>query len=843
MTERFYTNFELDFDYVLLSYYENGKKRNERVKIKPYLFIPSALDEAEYETFDGKKVHRVDFDSVREAREFVRSYENAPNIQIYGSPLYHYVHIYEHFKDLKFNKDHLKILNHDIETDNVGGYPIEQMANKEINVITLKLFGHKNIFVFGLGEYETKEPELLKLLEDGYKIYYKNCADEKELLRCLMQFWKKIQPDIVTGFNVRLFDIPYILKRLYLHFDEDTVNKSLSPFGKIKKSVVNIFNKDRDIFDIVGVPTMDYIDIYKKFSMGVEESYSLNYLSNKILNASKLDYSEYGSLAKLQQGNWNKYVDYNIIDVIRVEQIDDVVNYMDIAFEIAYETGTNYNDSLTTIRVWDVMIHNYLMDRKRVVPNSSDNRKDRQIAGGYVKDPHVGRHKWVMSFDFKSLYPHLCMTFNISPDTYLGTFKPIVGPMSVDKILDGQLDQYTSTLVEKQVTVTGCGTVFSTKKQGFVPAIMEHLFKLRAEHQKKEDHYTKLAVESNDKEAEKLATIFGNKSYAVKILLNSGYGALSNEFYRFFHNLIAESFTLSGQASIRTVEIAINRGLNKYMNTDNVDYICAIDTDSVYINLSDVVEKKCTEDPVDFLEKFSDTVQGWIQEGLEELYKRTNAFKKKLFMSLESIGPAIWIAKKRYVMSLPSYKKVRYNPPKIKIMGIEAVRSSTPLIARNWIKEAIPLALEGRQDDLKRFIDAKWDQFIKSSFADIAQPKGTNDLEKYSDKNKIYGAKTPMHVRGALLFNNYVKNMGLENDIELIKSGDKVKSVYLKLPNPLMENAISIPEELPNELKFFTEYIDYEKQFNKTFLDALSRLTGAAGINLSSDIDMDQFLV
>lgn len=843
MTNSFYTHFEMDWDYVLLSYYdENGKKHRKKEKIKPYLFIPSALDNAEYKTYDGKPVMRVDFDSVKEARNFVRGYEGVQNFKIYGTPLYHYVHVYEHFKNQKVNRNLIKILNHDIEVDTTEGFPTQGLADKPINAVTLKLFGGKDIYVLGIGEYKTTEPELLKLLDNGYKIYYKNCVDEKELLHHLWSIWQRIDPDVVTGWNVKIFDIPYIIRRASYLFSEDFVTK-LSPFGKIKTETITYFKKEIEVFEIVGVPILDYMDVYKKFNMGVEESYSLNYLSSKILGKSKLDYSEYGTLAKLQEDNWNKFIDYNIIDVVRVEEIDTHVSYMDIAFEIAYETLTNYTDCFGTIRVWDTMIHNYLMDEKRVVPFSADNRKERSIAGGYVKDPQIGKHKWVMSFDFKSLYPHLCMTFNISPDTYLGIFKPIVGMSSVEKILDGQIDHYQDILVKQNATITGCGTVFSRSKKGFVPALMERLFELRAEHSANETKYTELAAKTKDPEAEALSKIYANKSYAIKILLNSGYGALSNEFYRFFADLIAESFTLSGQLAIKTVEKFVNDNLNKFMGTTDIDYICAIDTDSIYIKLDAIVEKHCTDvDPVDYLEDFSSTIQGWIQEGLEHLYKQTNVFQKKLFMSMEAIGPAIWVAKKRYVMSLPSFKKIRYNPPKIKVMGIEAVRSTTPAIVREWITTAIPMALMDNSDnDLKKYIDDKWEEFLKLSFDDIAMPKGTNDLEKYADSKMIYGPKTPMHVRGALLFNNYIKRMGWEQDIDLIKSGDKVKSMYLKLPNPLMENVISIPEELPGSMKDFYDYIDYETQFDKTFLDPFKRITSAAGINLSSNIQIGDF--
>lgn len=325
-------------------------------------------------------------------------------------------------------------------------------------------------------------------------------------------------------------------------------------------------------------------------------------------------------------------------------------------------------------------------------------------------------------------------------------------------------------------------------------------------------------------------------------MLNSGFGALSNEYYRFFHDNLAESFTLSGQLAIKTVEIFVNKRINELMETTDVDYICAIDTDSIYINLSDVVRKYCKDaDPVDYLEELSDTIQEWIQEGLEHLYKQTNAYQKKLFMGLEAIGPGIWIAKKRYIMSLPSFKKIRYNPPKIKIMGIEAVRSTTPLIVRNWIKDAIPMALKGDSTEIKTYIDEKWDEFVQLPFDSTAMPKGTNDLEKYSDRQMIYTKGTPLHVRGALLFNHHIKKNNWDKEIDVIKSGDRVKTMYLKLPNPLMENVISVPEEIPGKLKEFEDYIDHQKQFDKTFLDAFTRITNAAGINLSSNISMDSF--
>lgn len=486
----------MDWDYLLLAYYENGKKKNERIKLRPYLFIPSATNNIEYHTYDDKPVMRVDFESVKEARNFASNYEDVPNFKIYGSPLYHYVYIYENFKNQTPNPSQIRVLNHDIEVDTSTGFPTHNMADKEVNAITMKIFGSKDVYVLSFWDYDPEalkqpEPEIQKLLDAGYKINHKKCKDEKDLLRSFIRIWDYLQPDAVSGWNCRMFDIPYLIKRISFLFGEEAAKK-LSPFGKLKTNTINIYGKDNDIYEIVGIPTIDYIDLYKKFKFGVEESYSLNYLSNKILNATKLDYSEYGSLAKLQVQNPEKFVSYNIIDVIRVEQIDEKVKYMDMAFTVAYETLTNYADSLTTIRVWDTLIHNYLMDRNKVVPFKTDNRKDRSIAGGFVKEPQLGKHKWVMSFDFKSLYPHICMTYNISPDTYLGILKDIFGVTSVEKIMAGELDKHHDIMVKQNVCVTGAGTVFSKKKKGFLPAIMEEFFDLRASYQKEEEQKTKL---------------------------------------------------------------------------------------------------------------------------------------------------------------------------------------------------------------------------------------------------------------------------------------------------------------------------------------------------------------
>lgn len=877
MSNIFYTNFDVDWDNILISGYKDGVKFNIKEKVKPYLFISSAV-ETQYKSFDGKDVARIDFDSIGEARKFIKSYQYNQEIKVYGLPMFQYVYMYDHFKNNVPDTSLIKILNFDIETDNSNGYPDSNLADKQINVITLKLFGSKECYTLALGNWDggEHEVEIQKLRDAGYHLNFKSFEQEKDLLKEFVKIWKNLKPDVITGWNIDGFDVQYIIKRLKYNFGDKYPYK-LSPFGKIKSGKVEVYNKQIDSYNIVGIPSLDYMKIYKKFTPGREESYSLNYLSGKLINATKLDYSEYGTLSDLQKKDFAKYISYNIIDVIRVEQIDQTINYMSIAFEIAYESKTTFTDCFGTIRVWDVMIHNYLMDRNTVVPLYTGKMKSQSIEGGYVKQPIIGKHKWVMSFDFKSLYPHLCMSFNLSPETFVGMFERIKDD-PVKYFLENKILAIHDKLVEKNVCIAGNGAIYKRDKQGFIPAIMENLFAKRASHSAEEEHYTKLLEkirevklkrgltekltgsvsiddqtnfdDLTDKEILQLErkytikeTQCARNSWAIKILLNGGYGAITNDSNRFFSNDIAESFTLSGRMSTKTVERYVNKKLNGILNTDGQDYIIACDTDSIYVKLDTLVErfKGKDQDPVDFLEEYSDTIQQWIKEALETIYYQTNIFQKKLRMSLESIGSAIWTAKKKYMMSLPSYKKVRYNPPKIKIQGIEAVRSSTPRIIREWIKKAIPIALSDNDQALKKFVDDKWGEYINLGFNDISMPKGTNDIEAYYDKTNIYKDATPMHIRGCLLYNHYLEQNNLTDHIEKIKSGDKIKVMYLKLPNPIMENAISTPEELPGELNVFEKYIDYEKQFEVSFLNPIKRITEAADINISDQINIEQF--
>ena len=473
--DTFYTYVGQHWDDILVSGYENGIKFNRKVKYTPYLFVPG---NGEFKTVDGKNLSRIDFDSIKEAREFAKQYDEIANFKIYGLSNYPYVYLYEKYRKLSVDAKKIRVGNLDIETDSQDGYGNIQLADRAIVSITIKVLREKEIFVLGLKPYQTEEPELLDMIAKGYKIKYVECVNEAMLLRRFIKIWRHLELDATMGWNSKMFDIPYIIKRIKQTLTEKDALE-LSPFNRIDKGEVTMYGRVNDVFTICGVPHLDYIEVYQKFSTpanGREESYTLNYISGKILKATKLDYSEYRTLAALYNQNFNKFIDYNIIDVLRVEQLEEYLKYLELVFTIAYFAGINYEDTFGTIRPWDIMIHNYLMDRGIAIPTKVRNTKERQIAGGHVKDPHVGRHEHVISFDFTSLYPMLIQSFNISPETLLGSFDPVVGDYSVDKILSGIMSQYVDEMVENNVAITGKGTVFSRDKQGFMPALMQELF-------------------------------------------------------------------------------------------------------------------------------------------------------------------------------------------------------------------------------------------------------------------------------------------------------------------------------------------------------------------------------
>lgn len=849
---KFYTNVSLYRNDILLRGYENGKRFQQTIPYRPYVFVPSRGNiDTPYRNLKGQKFDKMEFPTISEASNFVNEYKDYDNFSIYGlsaRPHFVYTFIRDHFPgNIEYDPKVISVVSLDIETASDDGFPDIATANKEVIAITVRRNG-KSV-VLGCHPYNVKDDS----------VTYMHCSSERDLLEKFIQVWRseEYNPDVLTGWNVEFFDIPYLVNRIKRELG-DVYAKKLSPWNVLNKRKVTIVGREHEVYDPAGVTILDYMQLYRKFTFVMQESYKLDHIAHVELGERKIDYSdEYESLHDLYEKNFDLFIDYNIKDVVLVDRLDEKLKLIEQVYALAYDGKVNFQDTFTSVRMWDIIIHNYLMDKNIVVPPIQIKEKERQIMGAYVKDPQVGMHKWVVSFDLNSLYPHLIMQYNISPETFVDTISSLSFDDGIDRILDGALNDMgiRNELEAQNVTVAASGCMFDKDRIGFLPELMQKMYDDRVV-------YKKLMLEAKQRyehthsyEDEKAISANHNMQLAKKIQLNSAYGALGNNYFRWFDPKFAESITKSGQLSIKWIERKMNAYLNKLFNTENEDYVLACDTDSMYITLDRLVdqvfaskrneyesESDWTAAVVAFLDRVCEQkLEPFIDKGYEELAEYVNAYGQKMTMKREAIAnKGIWTAKKRYILNVYNNEGVQYSEPKLKMMGIEAVRSSTPSAVRTKIKEALGIIMNQTEDDLIKFIDNFRQEFKTLPFEDVAFPRGCKGLSTYSDAASIFKKGTPIHVKGALLFNNELKKKNLLKKYQPVYEGEKVKFCYLKVPNPLREHVVATTGELPKELEL-DKYIDYDTQFEKAFLDPLSTVVNAIGWHTEKQMSLEAF--
>jgi DNA polymerase elongation subunit (family B) len=818
---RFYTNVQMVGDHFLVRGYENGKHFMTREKFYPTLFVPSKKN-TEYKTLNGECVEPIQPGTVRECREFIKKYTDVQGFSIHGNDRYIYQYISETYPEdeVKFDINKIKVTTIDIEVASENGFPDVESAAEEVLLITLQDYNTKQILTWGLGKFNNQQSN----------VKYRSFTNEHDLLNDFINWWmiEENTPEVITGWNSELYDIPYLVRRIDRVLGEKLM-KRMSPWGLVTESETFISGRKHISYDIGGVSQLDYLNLYKKFTYKAQESYRLDHIANVELGQKKLDHSEFDTFKDFYTKGWQKFVEYNIIDVELVDRLEDKMKLIELALTMAYDAKANYADVFSQVRMWDTIIYNYLKKKNIVIPPNVRSDKDSKYAGAYVKEPIPGVYDWVVNFDLNSLYPHLIMGYNISPETLVEERHPSV---SVDKILNKQL----TFEMYKDYAVCANGAMYRKDVRGFLPELMEKIYEDRTIYKKKMLAAKQEYEKKKTKELEKEIARCNNIQMARKIQLNSAYGAIGNQYFRYFKLANAEAITLSGQVAIRWIEEKMNTYLNKLLKTKEVDYVIASDTDSIYLNMGPLVEtvykgrEKTTESVVSFLDKVAKVeLEKYIESCYQELADYVNAYDQKMQMKRENIADrGIWTAKKRYILNVWDSEGVRYEEPKLKMMGIEAVKSSTPAPCRQMIKDGLKLMMSGTEEQVIKFIDKCRSDFKKLPPEQIAFPRTASDVRKYHSHSDIYMKGTPIHIRGALLFNHYIKEKKLTNKYSLIGNGEKIKFIYLKKPNIIQENIVSFIQDFPLELGL-DKYIDYELQFEKSFLEPLKSILDAIG--------------
>ena len=842
--KKYYTHVLCYGNNILYRGIKDGRRVKQKIEYSPTLYFPTNK-KTEWRSLQGDVLEPKIFGSINEAKEFIKKYEEVQNFKMFGNTRLEYAFIADNQKGIiDWDIKDLDIAIIDIEVGSENGFPDPADANEPITAIAVRRL-HGGTVVYGCGDFVNKDPN----------VEYKKCRDEYTLCKTFLADWEENTPDIISGWNIKFFDIPYMHNRFQKIIGPD-FTKKLSPWNAVVAREKVIKGKRQTAYEIFGVSCLDYIELYRWYAPSgkSQESYKLDHIASVELGTNKLDYSEYDNLHQLYKLNYQKFIEYNIKDVQLIVDLEDKLKLIELAATLAYDTKTNFEDVFAQTRMWDSLINCYLMEQKIIVPPKERKEKDSAFEGAYVKDPQVGSHDWVASFDLNSLYPHLLIQYNISPETIIEPqnytdemHRMISEGVNVEKLLHKKID----TSVLKGVTLTPNGQFFTTEKQGFLPKMMVEMYEDRKKFKKlmlkaQQDYQNETDADKKH-EIEKLIARYNNLQLAKKVSLNSAYGALGSQYFRFYDLRQALAVTQAGQLSIRWIENKLNAYMNKLLKTEDKDYVIASDTDSIYLRLGELVDmvyqkSKDVDKVIAFMDKVcEDSLQPYIDKSYQELASYVHAYEQKMIMKREALADkGLWTAKKRYVLNVYNNEGIAYKEPKLKVMGLEMVKSSTPGVIREKMKEVLHLMMRGTEEDVHTFIDDFHNEFMKLPPEDISSPRGCNGIAEYSDSTILYKKGTPIHVKGAILYNHYLKKMNLDKQYQMIQEGEKLKFAYLKSPNPFKDTVVSFPTRLPKEFGL-NEYIDYELQFEKAFLEPIRVVLDCMGWKTEKQNSIEDF--
>jgi DNA polymerase elongation subunit (family B) len=832
--KRFYTSVESRGSNILLRGYDDGQPFAHKIKYQPYIFLPDP--EGDWKSFEGKNkprpLSKKTFESMPDCREYIKEYGGVEGKRMFGCDNFVRQYISSHFKGkIEWDFDLIQTKFLDIETEVVDGFPNVDEAKERILLITV---GDRNKGVDGRHKvicFSWQDADRTKYLdnidEKKYDVELRVYKDEKIMLASFLQWWKSETIDVFGGWNSETFDVPYIVNRMVNVLGEPAT-AFLSPWRTITPRSVIKNNREHITYEISGITHLDLLDLYKKFVPGSQESWKLDYIAQQELGKGKAE-NPYESFSDFYEKAWDKFVNYNLIDTILLIELDEQKKMISQAMTLAYFAKCNYGDIVSAMRLWESIIHNYFEDQQvaEVLGKQKNSRKD--IVGAYVHDPRVGRYVWACSVDATSLYPSIMMQQNLSPECIVD-----MSDETIETILAGTFK------VEDGLCLSGNGLLTRTDELGFIPILVKRMFDLRKATKKRMLELKKGGATDAEVDALDLEQL------AYKIALNSFYGICALPYFKYYDSRIAEAVTSTGQVIIKSAMKYLNEIMNKVMQTKDVKYAFYGDTDSMYFTMEKFVEKYCKDkndqDVVTYIENFVFKIlQPELNKRLEKLAMSMGAKESKIDFKLECIGTTlIMTAKKKYAFDVLYAEGVRYEEPKMKVMGIEIVRSSTPGAIKDYLKKTLELTLRSTEKEVQKYIAEVKSSFLQKTLREVACPIGINGLDTYSDRANIYSKGTPMHVRGALLYNHHLQQRGLDKKYPLIGDGEKVKFVMLKQPNTIHENVIAFPNNLPSELGL-EKYFDVKTQYEKVFLTPINRILEAVGWSAIERVNLEEF--
>lgn len=825
MNREYYTNAVVKYGKVFYrgySFDEHGNRHRVHTKLdyKPTLYVETKDETSEYKCLHGRRLAPKQFTSIPEAREFVKSFEDVMYICGYQPSRFEYNFLIVTFPEkMELGITDINVASVDIETTTDHGKIDTVNTPEEITLISYQNIKTKALVTWG------SRPSIVE--------NFVLCKNEQDMFHRFIKHVEMDDPDVLTGWNIAGFDIPYIINR-GTKIVGNAIQR-LSPFQMIEVKDEEIKGRASQKFTIVGRTILDMLELYLKFTFVKRVNNKLETIAMAELGVGKLK-NPCATFKEFYMLEWDTFVSYNQIDVIRVSELEDKLGLIALAMAIAYKAKINLGDVYGPVKIWECMILGKLFAENTLVSIKRPHNSSNGIEGAYVHEPKKGFVGWGVSIDAEALYPSIVVGLNMSPETLLGMNMDA----SVSSLMGG------SDFSDKDYAIAANGSMYSKDKQGIIPRIMQEIKEERNISKKEMLVAKQQYIDTKDESFRKISIIKGTNQLAMKTLNNAGFGAISQSGFLFFDNRIAEGITMTGQFIIQYVSRHFNTRLNDFFKTKDVNYIIYMDTDSSFFELDSIVIKhysgKTDDQITSAIDKLMEQhLRKLIDEATDIISHNQNYYKKTIFFKREKIfSGGFWLAPKKYALKVHDNEGVRYKEPDYAITGIEVVRSSTPQLARDALKECVIHIINKDIEAMREVVSATHEKFLVAPSEDIAFPRGVNNLSKYSSDHSIYTKGTPIAVRGALMHNHLLEKFSLENSYQPIDEGAKILFLYLIEPNHIKENIISFVDKIPNEFNI-EQYVDRELMFEKVFEAPLAGIMKAVGWHLEEQSSLDEF--